>query len=125
MEETLLRGFDRLIARKAYTNRSEAIRDFVRQELAQEGWKESREVTAVLTLVYDHHQPGLLGRLSHLEHEGSALILSNQHVHLDHFHCLEVLTLHGRPVAVQSLSDRLRSLKGVKLGTFNVVTSRK
>jgi CopG family transcriptional regulator, nickel-responsive regulator len=123
METSLLKDFDHLIGRKAYTNRSEAIRDYVREDLSREGWQKGREATAVLAFIYDHHQPKLLNKLSHLEHEHSPLILSNQHVHLDHFHCLEVLTLRGKPAVLQSFSDKVRAFKGVQRTTLSVVQS--
>ncbi|HVO32610.1 MAG TPA: nickel-responsive transcriptional regulator NikR, partial [Elusimicrobiota bacterium] len=112
-----------LIRRKAYTNRSEAIRDYVREDLSKEGWQKGRQATAVLAFVYDHHQPKLLNKLSHLEHDHSKLILSNQHVHLDHFHCLEVLTLRGKPKTLQAFSDRVRAIRGVQRSTLSVVQS--
>jgi len=123
MEESLLREFDRRIRQKAYTNRSEAIRDYVREDLAQEGWQKGREATAVLAFLYDHHQPRLLNKLSHLEHDDSHLILSDQHVHLDHFHCLEVLTLRGKPADLQAFADQVRAFKGVQRATLSVVQS--
>jgi len=39
MEKNLLAGFDELISRKGYTNRSEALRDLVRDHLVEEEWK--------------------------------------------------------------------------------------
>lgn len=123
MEESLLQDFDHLIGRKAYTNRSEAIRDYVREDLCKEGWQKGRQATAVLAFVYDHHMPKLLNKLSHLEHDHSKLILSNQHVHLDHFHCLEVLTLRGKPATLKAFSDRVRAIKGVQRSTLSVVQS--
>jgi hypothetical protein len=41
IDEELLTRFDKLIAKRGYTNRSEAFRDLIRNELIQEVWQAS------------------------------------------------------------------------------------
>lgn len=114
MEPALVRELDRWVGGARHTNRSEAIRSLVRKELSDEAWREGGEALAVISLIYDHHKPDLLRRLSHVEHEHTRLILSAQHIHLDHYNCLEVIVARGKAERLSSLVNRLRSFKGVK-----------
>src|SRR5579862_272410 len=101
----LLEKFDKLIASRGYTNRSEAFRDLIRNELVQEVWKSSdAEVFGTVTLVYDHHARMLTGKLTELQHQYHTAILSALHVHLDHNNCLEVILVKGKAALVQKLA---------------------
>jgi CopG family nickel-responsive transcriptional regulator len=120
----LLAKFDKLIAQRGYTNRSEAFRDLIRNELVQETWKSSdAEVFGTVTLVYDHHARLLPEKLTELQHHYHAAVLSSLHVHLDHDNCLEVVLVKGKAGLVQKLSNALIAIKGVKHGRFTVTTS--
>ena len=126
MEGKLLELFDRMIAKRGYRNRSEAIRDLVRDKLVEEEWAAgSREVVGTLTIIYDHHTRELQARMTELQHTYHAHVVSTLHVHLDHHNCLEVLVVRGRPRDVRALSDGLLSLKGVKHGRLAATSSGK
>lgn len=117
MEEGLLRRFDRWVAEHNWANRSEAVRDMVRQRLVEEKWSAAGgEVCATLTFVYDHHVAELQARLTHLQHEQEKLVVATTHVHLDHNNCLEVLILRGRAEDISHLADRILGTRGVKHG---------
>jgi len=119
LDDDLLRQFDRLIAHKGYVNRSEAIRDLIRDSLVQREWAESTgrdEKVAVVTLVYDHDSASLAQKLAHIQHENHRAVVSALHVHLDPHNCLEVLVLRGRARDVVTMGDGLVSTKGVKYG---------
>ena len=120
----LLRRFDLLLRGRHYTNRSEAIRDLIRQELVREEWADSRdEVIGAVTIVYDHDQHDLSHRLTHLQHEHADHILTSTHVHLDDHNCLEVLIVRGPGRSVRDLAERLRSIRGVKHATLSATTT--
>jgi len=120
LEEHLLAQFDRLIARRGYTNRSEAIRDLIRESLVREQWElGSDEVVGTLTLVYNHEVRDLTDKLTDLQHAHYKAIVSGLHVHLDSHHCLEVLVLRGRAKELKAIADRLIGTRGVKHGTFS------
>ena len=120
LEEHLLAQFDRLIARRGYTNRSEAIRDLIRESLVREQWEVgSDEVVGTLTLVYNHEVRDLTDKLTDLQHAHYKAIVSGLHVHLDPHHCLEVLVLRGRAKELKAIADRLIGTRGVKHGTFS------
>jgi CopG family nickel-responsive transcriptional regulator len=120
LERELLERFDTAIHRKGYQNRSEAIRDLIREHLVQKAAEENKVIVGTLTMVYDHHQPNLSAKLIEAQHAAASKVLAATHVHLDHHHCLEVVILKGRSGAVKSLSDRMLSLRGVKHGQLTV-----
>lgn len=120
----LLERFDRLIGEKGYSNRSEAIRDLIRDRLVEEDWAgEDEEVAGTITLVYDHHVRGLSELLMELQHRYHHLIVSTMHVHLAHDHCLEVLLIKGRAAEARAVAGRLLGIKGVKHGKLAVTTT--
>ncbi|MDQ6760938.1 MAG: nickel-responsive transcriptional regulator NikR [Acidobacteriota bacterium] len=124
INEDLLEKFDSLIEKRGYTNRSEAFRDMVRNEIVQEVWESAdTEVFGTVTLVYDHHVRLLTERLTELQHQFHSSIISTLHVHLDHDNCLEVILVRGKAQTVRNLSSALIATKGVKHGRFTGTTS--
>ena len=120
LDESLLAKFDRVIGRKGYTNRSEAIRDLIRDSLVREQWELGTEqAVGTITLVYSHDVPDLSDRLTDLQHAHYRSIISALHVHLDLHHCLEVLILRGKAKDLKAIADRLIGTRGVKHGTFS------
>ncbi|MFN3921488.1 MAG: nickel-responsive transcriptional regulator NikR [Caldimicrobium sp.] len=110
----LLKAFDEYIERKHYANRSEAIRDLIRQKLVEEEWKESEdEVAGVITYLYDHHKRELADKLLVLQHDYYNKIITTQHVHVDHERCLEVILVKGKASEIKELADKIQGLKGV------------
>jgi CopG family nickel-responsive transcriptional regulator len=123
MDDKLLVRFDEYIAQHGYANRSEAIRDLVRERLVKEEWEsETAETVGTITLVYDHHQRDLTEKLTAHQHHSHSHILSTLHVHLDARHCLEVLAMRGKTTVLKKIADQLISAKGVKHGKL-VMTS--
>jgi len=123
LDEHLLAQFDRVIGRKGYTNRSEAIRDLIRESIVREQWElGTDEAVGTLTLVYDHDVRDLSDKLTDLQHAYYKVIVSAMHVHLDPHHCLEVLVLRGKAKELKVIADRLIGTRGVKHGTFSATT---
>lgn len=123
LEKGLLDKFDRLIKGKNYANRSEAFRDLIRQELVKTEWESGAEVAGAITLIYDHHKRELLNKITDTQHDFQKLIISTQHIHLDHNNCLEIVAVKGAPREAQRLTDALKSIKGVKHGTLSMSTT--
>jgi len=120
LDRGLLAKFDRLIGRKGYANRSEAIRDLIRDSLVRAQWEiGDADAVGTLTLVYDHETRELEERLTELQHAHYQAIVSTLHIHLDAHHCLEVLVLRGRAALLKTIADRLIGTRGVKHGTFS------
>jgi len=114
LEGKLLDRFDRLIRKKNYTNRSEALRDLIRQELVKKEWDEGGEVAGAITFVYNHHKRDLLNKITDIQHDSQKVIISTQHIHLDHDNCLEIVAVKGKSKDVQKLADHIKAVKGVK-----------
>ena len=118
--ENLLKQFDELNERAhGNRNRSEAVRDLIRQALvADELRAPDADVIGSLTMIYDHHTGDLTRRLDDIQHDYTAEIVSTMHVHLDHHNCLEILAVKGKGARVSELADKLLSLKGVDHGAL-------
>jgi CopG family nickel-responsive transcriptional regulator len=123
LERGLLGKFDRYLKENKYPNRSEAIRDLIRDALVEGEWKaEKGTVSGVITIVYDHHKRELTNRLTHFQHDHYGLIISTQHIHLDHHNCMEVIVVRGGARAIVGLEKALRAMKGVKHGRLIMTT---
>lgn len=124
--DSLLGDFDRLIGRKGYQNRSEAIRDLIRDSLVTEEWNEGkREMVGTIALVYSHHTRELSRMLTKMQHDHFQTILSTLHIHLDEHNCLEVLVIKGKGEELQKISDRLIGIRGVKHGKLSLTSTGK
>ncbi len=116
VERPLLEAFDAHLARRGYENRSEALRDLVRAELARDAWDRGEDAVATISIIYDHHVRELTERLVEIQHEHGDRVISATHVHLDHDHCLEVILARGPANVLKRLADRLIGAKGVISG---------
>ncbi|MDI6742055.1 MAG: nickel-responsive transcriptional regulator NikR [Smithella sp.] len=125
IEQELLTKFDRLIQQRKYTNRSEALRDMIREELVKEEWTENREVTGAITLVYDHHTRELVTKVLDIQHDYHTCILSTQHIHMDHHNCFEIIVTKGKSKEIETLYQKLKSIKNVKHAGFMMATKGK
>jgi CopG family nickel-responsive transcriptional regulator len=123
LDGVLLDEFDDYIKRKGYENRSEAIRDLLRQRLEAERLAEDRAERAIacLSYVYNHHQRELARRLASAQHAHHDLVLSTLHVHLDHENCLEIAVLQGDTVDVRSFAEATIAETGVRHGNLHLV----
>jgi len=120
----LVQSFDSIIKAKGYANRSEAIRDMMRDYLVESEWESGEsEVVGTVTLVYDHHVRELSNVLTNLQHAFHDQILCSTHVHLDEHNCLEVVVVKGTSGQVQTIADHLISTKGVKHGKLVCTTT--
>jgi CopG family nickel-responsive transcriptional regulator len=125
LESDLLSAFDEAIAKKGYGNRSEAIRDLIREHLVERDVDKNKVVVGTLTIVYDHHKPNLTEKLVTAQHHAGGSVLAATHVHLDHHNCLEVVIMKGRSGALKDLANGILSLRGVKHGRLVVTTTGK
>jgi CopG family nickel-responsive transcriptional regulator len=126
LDGALLRKFDGLIEAKGHANRSEAIRDLIRDTLVRREWETARtETVGAITIVYSHDKRELTDTLTDLQHRYYDSIISSLHVHLDEHNCLEVIVVRGKGKDIQAIADRLIGTKGVKHGTLSLTTTGK
>jgi len=112
--------FDRNIKERNYLNRSEAIRDLIRNDLVKKEWREGEDVAGAITLIYDHHRRDLPSKITQMQHDHQTVIIATHHIHLGHANCLEIVAVRGRPSEVQKLTDMLGSIKGIKHVTLSM-----
>lgn len=125
MPEQLLMQFDQLVAKRGLAkNRSEVIRDLVREALVEEECAIiGREVMGTLTIVYNHHTTDLESKLHDIQHRYLGSIVSSMHVHLDPDNCLEVIVLKGDSGDVRDIANVLLGVRGVKNGKLVMTTT--
>lgn len=127
LDDTLAAQFDTLIAARGYVNRSEAVRDLIRNRMdhdhavqpadsAADAW-----CVATINYVYDHHDRTVSERVQSLQHDQHDLVITSLHHHLDHDHCLETVVLRGLTQRVSALAQQLIALRGVRHGSVHLV----
>ncbi|HDN58445.1 MAG: nickel-responsive transcriptional regulator NikR [Candidatus Neomarinimicrobiota bacterium] len=125
LPKDLLVRFDREIANKGYNNRSEAIRDLIREFLVRQEIDKDMEVVGTLTIVYNHHVRDINDNLTAIQHESYRHIHSNMHIHLDHDNCLEVIVLRGKYSTISKIADKIIGSRGVKHGKLTFTSTGK
>ena len=113
IEKALLESFDAFILAHGFHNRSEAIRDLIREKLSKEKGFKSDHAMGTVTTVYNHHYRGLSERMTALQHDCQDLILFTSHVHITHEHCMEVIVVQGEEKKLRELSARIGGQRGV------------
>lgn len=106
--------------RAGYTSRSELIRDLIRDRIVAEEWESAGEAVGTITLVYDHHAPGLHEKLTDLQHEQHEVVMVTTHIHLDRHLCAEAIVCRGPAQSIRRVADRLRGQRGVLHGALSM-----
>jgi len=126
VDKALMRQFDPWRKTQGYKNRSLAVAEMMRDRLVEHRQDDgSYDAAGTVTLVYDHHRPGIQQSLTELQHDFTGTIISTLHVHLDHHHCLEVIVLKNTASAIKALANRLIGTKGVKHGKLSLTSTGK
>ncbi|WP_029147496.1 nickel-responsive transcriptional regulator NikR [Methylophilus sp. 5] len=125
VEDDLADAFDQLVAVKAYLNRSEAFRDLVRKALDESVMAnadhQQADCVASLSYVYDHHERQLASRVNQLQHDHHDVIITAQHVHLDHDNCMETVILKGKIAEVEACVNAISSQTGVTHAKVHII----
>ncbi len=116
LEKDYLEELDNMVEKKQFPNRSQAIRFLIKQCMVKDQWSEDKDVAGAIVMIYDHHKKELLNKSTAIQHNFHKVILSSQHVHLDHNNCIETIIVKGKSSVLQTLADRLLALKGVTHG---------
>lgn len=120
----LLGKFDLMIEDMGYANRSEAIRDSIREYILRNELKDERgERVGVISLIYDHDVRGVNDVLIDLQHKYHRVIQSTTHLHLDEHNCMELIIVRGNAKKIKEIRDRLASVRGVKHSDLLLTTS--
>lgn len=125
LEKPLLDRLEKLVKDGHYANRSEFIRDMIRDRLVEQEWKRGEEAVGTVTLVYNHHSRGLSDKLTDIQHDHHHVILATTHVHLDHDLCNETVVVKGLALEIKTLADMLRQQKGVLHASLSISSTGK
>jgi len=113
IEKGLLERLAELVKKSRYENRSEFVRDLLRERLVKEEWGKDEEVVGTITLVYDHETRELSKKLTHMQHHHHDMVLATTHVHLDETMCAEMVLTRGKASEIEKMANLLRRQKGV------------
>jgi len=125
LEKPLWDRLEKLVEEGQYANRSEFIRDLIRDRLVQQEWERDEEAVGTVTLVYNHHARGLSDRLTAIQHDYHHVIITSTHVHLDHDLCAETVVVRGLAQKIKTLADKLRQQKGVLHASLSLSSTGK
>jgi len=115
----LLDRFDDLIRDMGYPNRSEAVRDLIRQKLAARQWEAPEgESFAIVSLVHDGRTPSVAARINRAQRDAPVELVGSLHVPMGGSDHLAIIVVKGRCAALQALGQKLTSLKGVRQGAI-------
>lgn len=112
--ESLLTQFDERLQEAGLPNRSEALRQMIRDYVIKDTWTHGDGlVYGTVTFTYNHHVCEAETRITDLQHDFGDVIVCSTHVHADHDHCLEVIIVRGQVSRVNELVEAMRSLKAI------------
>ncbi|MBA4142161.1 MAG: nickel-responsive transcriptional regulator NikR [Nitrosospira sp.] len=123
LDNQLSEQFDVLMRERGYLNRSEAMRDLIREYLESARLENNVQGHCIATLsyIYNHHESGLASRVTSVQHDHHDLTLSSMHVHMDHDNCLEVVILRGAIQDVKHFAHHVIATRGVRHGKLHIV----
>jgi len=122
IEKDLFEEFEKFIKERGFANRSEAIRELIREKLAEEKWLKGKESFGILAVIYDHTKRELEERLTSSQHHHLKNIIATLHIHLDEKNCLEIITIKGKPEEIKKVSKEITGKKGLKISKFLPLT---
>lgn len=122
LDEDVLKSLDNFVVEHQFPNRSQAIRHLVENNSIENNWSKNAEVSGAIVLLYDHHKGDVGIKINQIQHDFFQEILSTQHFHLNHDHCLEIIAIKGKAETLSELSKQLIGLKGIIHG--KIVTSK-
>lgn len=125
IEKPLYDQLERMVKKSGYSNRSEYVRDMIRQRLVEEQWDKDAEVLGSITLVYDHHRRQLAEKLTEIGHDHHHNILVTTHLHMTKHLCAEVIVVKGKAHEVRRLADQMKQQKGVLHAELSMTSTGK
>lgn len=113
--------YDEYLGARGHANRSEAIRELIRETLTQESWTSGDGIqAAVLTFVVDTQKPEPLRRVLDCHQAMGAMVTSTMHSRFNAREEIWVLLLEGKSPELRQRTDELLGIKGVSLGKLIV-----
>lgn len=126
IDETLLNQLDHFMSDKRYANRSEAIRDMVRDQLeaerlrTNENIQASQTCIAALSYIYAPEERELAKRLAKKHQKNYLLHQSTVQTHIDETTCHETVILKGVVKQVKDFANSIIAERGIRHGTLQI-----
>lgn len=122
LEPELLKEFDEAISKKEYASRSEAIRDLVRDSLAENEWKNGNcYVTGTVIVIYDQKTSNVMERLSAVKQKNKNNISVSFQSDVGNDKMAEIIIVNGKLGELKAFSNEAASVKGVLKGKLTMV----
>jgi len=123
LDDELISQFEEYLKRRSYKNRSEAIRDMIRDTLEVDRMEQtdSGHCVGTLSYLFNHEERELARRLTHAHHHHHDVSISTLHVHLDHENCLETVVVSGPIRQVEAFANAIITQPGVRHGRLNLI----
>jgi CopG family nickel-responsive transcriptional regulator len=116
LDKEIKQELDNYVTVNSFPNRSQAIRNLIEKYAVEKKWHCDNQVAGAIVIVYDHHKRNIDNEINEVQHEHHHLILSTQHVHLNHETCLETIVVKGKASELTGLADKIIALKGIHHG---------
>jgi len=116
LDQETMQQLDSYVTANNFPNRSQAVRNLIEKYAVEQKWQCDNQVAGAIVIVYDHHKRNIDNEINEVQHEHHHLILSTQHVHLDHETCLETIAVRGKASELTRLADKIITLKGIHHG---------
>ncbi|MFH1230111.1 MAG: nickel-responsive transcriptional regulator NikR [Planctomycetota bacterium] len=124
LEAELLKRFDSWVSREGYPTRSEAMEGLINAALVKKQWQKSDNyVAGAIVFIYNHHKRELVNKMLNIQHNFDRIIISTQHIHLDHNNCLETISVRGKVKEILNLMSNIRTIKGIKHSDLIMTTA--
>ncbi|MBN1114258.1 MAG: nickel-responsive transcriptional regulator NikR [Oligoflexia bacterium] len=120
VEKELFDEFEQLIEQSEYDNRSEYIRDIIREKILENKKAESKAVVGTISLVYNHHKRDLSKKLTEIQHNFHKEIVATTHIHLNHEMCAEAIIVRGKYNTIKRIANGLGRQKGVVHSSLSI-----
>jgi len=110
-------ALDDMVQQRGFHNRSQALADMIQQKLIEHRQDNTDQVMAgTITLIYDSSKPEVLEKLTRIERDHIAEVISSQHVLLEGHYIMEVVLVQGPVHRLRTITDRMITCKGVNSG---------
>jgi CopG family transcriptional regulator, nickel-responsive regulator len=120
IDPELFKHLEKLVETSGYENRSEFVRDLIREKIVEKKWEKNELTLGTLTIIFDHHQRNLNKNLTAIQHHNHSIILASTHIHLSHELCAEMIMMKGKAVEIQDISNKLSKQIGVLHSTLSM-----
>lgn len=114
LEDGLLDALDNFVRENGFSNRSQAIRFLIEKNITEEKWQCNHLVAGTVVLMYDRSQTGISRQIDSIQQQYPDVILSSSQYYINREFMLHTVTVMGEARRLTELSDKLRTIKGLK-----------